>query len=221
MNLPRYKGWVRELLWRLTLVVVLLCRVYADPAVTNVRASQRAGTKLVDIYYDLSGGTPPISVTMQASSNAGATYVVPVGNATGSLGANVTAGTNRKITWNAGADWDQNVSTTVRFRVIATDAGALVAPQLISPNNGAPSFVLKPTFSWNAVPGADSYRITIKQGNVIAVNEVVSGTSFKPVANLSPGYFQWFVSARSGENEGPVSELRTIHIILLGGGGEI
>jgi hypothetical protein len=208
----------------LTLVALVLglfgSQSQAGPNVANVRASQRAGTKLVDIYYDLSGGTEPISVSLAASSDAGATYAVPVGSVTGNVGANVPAGMTRKITWNAGADWDQKVSRIMRFKVAATDASSLVAPQLISPNNGAPSFILQPTFSWNAVQGADSYRITIKQGNLVAVNSIVAGTSFKPATNLSPGYFQWCVSARSGENEGPASELRTIHIILFGGGGE-
>lgn len=42
------------------------------PTLSNVRVSQRAGTKLVDIYYDVSdsdGG--PLRVEVQDSSNAG------------------------------------------------------------------------------------------------------------------------------------------------------
>jgi formylglycine-generating enzyme required for sulfatase activity len=109
-------------------MIKLLCRfvlllvpalALADSSVTNVRASQRAGTKLVDIYYDLSGGTPPISVSVQASGDAGATYSLPVGSATGNVGTNVTAGTNRKITWNAGADWDGQFSAAVKFKITA------------------------------------------------------------------------------------------------------
>jgi len=99
--------------------IVIAQSAFADSTVTNVRASQRAGTKLVDIYYDLSGGTPPISVAIQASSDAGATYALPVGSITGDVGANVTAGTNRKITWNAGADWNGQFSAAVKFRITA------------------------------------------------------------------------------------------------------
>jgi hypothetical protein len=36
-------------------------QVFAAPAVTNVRASQRAGTKLVDICYHLNGGPAWVS----------------------------------------------------------------------------------------------------------------------------------------------------------------
>jgi len=106
-------------------------QAFADASVSNVRASQRAGTKMVDISYDLSGGTPPISVSVQASSDAGATYALPVTSVTGHVGGNVTAGTNRKITWNAGADWDGQFSAAVKFRITAGDSSAPTGMALI------------------------------------------------------------------------------------------
>ncbi len=105
----------------LAILTATFGQAVADVSVTNVRAAQRAGTKLVDIYYDLGVGTPPISVSVQASSDSGATYTVPVGSTTGNLGASVAAGKNRKITWNAGADWDEQYSAAVKFRVTAMD----------------------------------------------------------------------------------------------------
>jgi formylglycine-generating enzyme required for sulfatase activity len=75
---------------------------------------------MVDVYFDLSGGTPPISVSLAASGDAGATYAVPVGSVTGNVGGDVTAGTNRKITWNAGTDWDGQFSAAVKLRITAS-----------------------------------------------------------------------------------------------------
>ena len=47
----------------------------AAPGVSNIRAAQRAGTKLVDIYYDVSDtdGTA-LTVEIQVSNDNGSTY---------------------------------------------------------------------------------------------------------------------------------------------------
>jgi formylglycine-generating enzyme required for sulfatase activity len=107
----------------LVAVVLLMLGAGAAPGqtVSNVRAAQRAGANLVDIYYSLSGGTPPISVGVEISSDNGATYAVPASSLTGHLGANVAAGSNRKITWNAGADWANQFSSAMRVKISATN----------------------------------------------------------------------------------------------------
>jgi formylglycine-generating enzyme required for sulfatase activity len=94
----------------------------ADPVVTNVRATQRTGTKLVDIWYDVSGATNPAYVTLQVSSNGGTTFAVPATALSGDVGTVTAQGRNKRIVWNAGADWNAQVSNTMKFRVAATDA---------------------------------------------------------------------------------------------------
>ncbi|MCB1229076.1 MAG: SUMF1/EgtB/PvdO family nonheme iron enzyme [Verrucomicrobiae bacterium] len=95
--------------------------VSADPNISNVRAAQREGTNLVDIYYDLSGGTLPLSVSVEISSDNGVTYNVPASSLSGHVGSNVVPGSNRKITWNAGADWGDQFSVGMRVKVTASD----------------------------------------------------------------------------------------------------
>lgn len=92
----------------------------AAPSVTNVRATQRAGTQIVDIYYNLSApGAPVVSVTV--STDGGAAYsLVPV-NVTGAVGT-VTPGNDRHIEWNAGLDWPNQFSSQVRVQVTASDS---------------------------------------------------------------------------------------------------
>lgn len=92
----------------------LLTMAQSSPlSVTQGRASQKAGTKLVDVNYSISGGTPPYSVTLQGSLDGGVTWTLPVTTVTGNVGAGVTAGTNRLVTWNAGTDW-----TVMLYQVI-------------------------------------------------------------------------------------------------------
>jgi hypothetical protein len=50
----------------------------AEPVVSNVRAAQRAGTKLVDMYYDLSGADSPATVAVAVSSDGSSNPVAAI-----------------------------------------------------------------------------------------------------------------------------------------------
>jgi formylglycine-generating enzyme required for sulfatase activity len=115
---------------KLKLFSIVLCGFLAQqamsaaPVVSNVRAAQRAGTQLVDVYYDLASASNALMVTVAVSTNGGTSYTLPATSFTGAVGGGVAPGTNQKITWNAGQDWPTNFSTNVRFRVTADDANA-------------------------------------------------------------------------------------------------
>ena len=77
----------------------------AAPVVTNLTAAQRTGTQLVDIAYDVAApGFAGVTVSLQISGDAGATWTVPATSATGHVGAGVVPGTGKAIVWNAGTD---------------------------------------------------------------------------------------------------------------------
>jgi formylglycine-generating enzyme required for sulfatase activity len=104
------------------IVALSLPGLEAAPVVNNIAASQRPGTKLVDITYDLEAiGWSGVAVSLQVSSDAGATWTVPVVTVSGAIGANVAPGTGKAIVWDAGIDWPRNYSTQMRFRVTADD----------------------------------------------------------------------------------------------------
>lgn len=105
----------------LGLLLAALCASQAGAqTVTNVRAAQRAGTKLVDVYYELSGGSGPFTVAVAVSDNGGASYDVPATALSGDVGGEVNAGANKHVVWNAGADWNGQLSQAVRFRISAS-----------------------------------------------------------------------------------------------------
>ncbi len=93
----------------------------ADPVVSNVSAVQRAGTKFVDIRYDLASLAPTVRVTLEVSQDGGLTYNVPVTSTTGAIGDGVTVGLGKTIVWNAGVDWDGMFSNQMRFRLLAAN----------------------------------------------------------------------------------------------------
>ena len=117
------------------MAVSLLACAYshaATPVVSNVRASQRAGTKLVDILYDVSDADgDPLTITVAVSTNGGASYNLPVRSFSGSgYGTGVTQGNDKQIVWNAGLDWNGQFSTDVRVRVAPSDVSG---PGIVPP----------------------------------------------------------------------------------------
>lgn len=101
----------------------------AQPVVSNVRASQRSGTKLVDIYYDVSD-TDGHAQTVQVyvSGDNGLTFRIPAVTFTGAVGANVTPGVNKHIVWDAGRDWNGQFVETTKVRILANDGTTPVPP---------------------------------------------------------------------------------------------
>ena len=100
----------------------------AAPVITNVRAAQRSGSQLVDVYYNVSAATSTVKISALVSADGGATWTVPAITFTGAYGAGVTTGNDRLLTWNAGLDWGGQFSTACRVRVIADDGTAPPAP---------------------------------------------------------------------------------------------
>jgi uncharacterized delta-60 repeat protein len=91
------------------------------PVIRNLTATQRPGTKLVDLSYDLSApGFAGVVVRLQVSSDSGASWSVPVNTVTGA-NVSVAPGAGRTIVWDAGTDWPLGFSTQMRYRLIADD----------------------------------------------------------------------------------------------------
>jgi len=106
----------------------------ANPVVSNVRAKQRDGTKLVEIRYDLSDpDSSYVAITVGVSTNGDTisdlfANTFEVGSA---VGIDVTPGREKLIVWNAGADWNGKFSQQIRFLITANDtlpSGMVVIP---------------------------------------------------------------------------------------------
>ncbi|MBI2475072.1 exo-alpha-sialidase [Candidatus Uhrbacteria bacterium] len=93
-----------------------------SPVVSNVSATQLAGTTSIEISYDVSDFTSNISVAFEISSDNGSTWTVPTTSATGDFGSGQTTGNGKMITWNADLDFDGQYQTDMKVRVRATDS---------------------------------------------------------------------------------------------------
>ena len=116
-----------RIILRLCIAIALVSTASATvPVVTNVVASQRASTKLVDIYYNVSDAEgDSLKIGVEVSNNAGQTYSIPASSLTGDYGSGITPGTGKHIVWNAGVDWDGEYSSQMRVKVVASDGTGL------------------------------------------------------------------------------------------------
>lgn len=112
----------------LVLAFATLSAQAAPPVVSNVRASQRAGTHTVDIYYNVSSANSPLTVYVAISGDGGTAWNVPVFTTQGAVGPGVTPGNDRHIQWNAGTDWPGQFNSQCRLRITADDGTAPPAP---------------------------------------------------------------------------------------------
>jgi len=94
------------------------------PVISNVRAAQRTGTGLVDIYYDLASASNALTVSVSISTNAGLAFNAPAASLSGDLGSGKTPGTGKHVVWNAGTDLTALYFPNVKVRVTADDSGA-------------------------------------------------------------------------------------------------
>jgi len=92
------------------------------PVVSNISTSQSPGTDNVTINYNLADSSGSNnSVEMLISSDGGLTWNVASSSVSGDIGSGVTAGLNRSITWNAGADFVNQENSNMRVQIKAVD----------------------------------------------------------------------------------------------------
>jgi len=93
------------------------------PVVTNVQAEQRANSQKVDITFNVQDADNDLLYIMiQASSDNGTTYNLPVAFLEDSVGYGIFPNSAKKIVWNAGVDYPEHYGDNYKIKVLAIDA---------------------------------------------------------------------------------------------------
>lgn len=101
----------------------------AAPVVSNIRAALLAGTKNVEVLYDVGDADgDALTIGLEISGDGGLSYAIPATALSGNVGSGVAPGLNRRIVWNAGTDWNNQYVPNARARVTAYDGTTPVPP---------------------------------------------------------------------------------------------
>lgn len=126
--LTRLMKFLLGILTTLSLLAII-AQAASPPVVSNVTVSQRAGTKLVDVYYSLSDADGGLqNVQMEISGDGGQSYTITCVTLSGDVGLSVSIGTNKHIVWNAGVDWNGQLISNMKVRVSASDGSYPMPP---------------------------------------------------------------------------------------------
>lgn len=99
------------------------------PEVSNVQAQQRPETGLVDITYDVyEPDGDRVAISVQVSNDGGLSYTIFPQSLSGDVGEEISAGTGKRIVWDAGQDIAGMWSPFFRVRVTADDGGGPAPP---------------------------------------------------------------------------------------------
>jgi formylglycine-generating enzyme required for sulfatase activity len=127
--------------------LIAFSSLYAQPLVSNINAAQREGTKLVDITYDIIGGTPTSLVTLSVT-HGGNPVATP--SVTGDVGEGVADGTGKTITWDGGADANgRNGNFAFSLSAVAVEAPS---DYLVVDLSGGSSAVSYPVSELDEIP---------------------------------------------------------------------
>ncbi len=137
------------------------------PAVTNVLAVQRPGTRFVDVTYDLDDPDgDAMTVSLRLSPDGGQSFPVPCVAVSGHVGAGIMSGAGRHIVWDAGVDYPGHVGDNYVVKVIADDGHGMV---LVS----AGIFTMgSPTSELCRFSNETQHQVTLTWGFYVGLTEV-------------------------------------------------
>lgn len=103
--------------------------VFAGPSVTNVTASQRDGTRLADISYDLEH-SEDLESTITVEATTDEVNWSALSSVSGDVGSSIGVGVGKAIVWEGGSEWPAELFPQVKIRVTADDGqGVGPAPE--------------------------------------------------------------------------------------------
>jgi formylglycine-generating enzyme required for sulfatase activity len=160
---------------RYSILLLLFATVAAaqntPPEVTYVWAQQRANTNLVDVNYsvfDLDNDALSVSLILLTGGGA---VIRQCTSVTGDVGADIQPGTNKHVTWDAGADFSGQYGSDYTLRVVADDGFAPAGFVAIPPG----TFMMgSPTTESGRDTNETQHQVTLTHGIYVQTTEVTN-----------------------------------------------
>ncbi|MFH0989187.1 MAG: hypothetical protein V1799_04125 [bacterium] len=179
--------------------------------VNNVTTNISGETKYVETGHFTAGGDPYLFVVNRRTLSTESRIVtVSLGNTESKKVTDLLSGNNSIIPINGSfvATLDPGEG-----RLYKIELALPAAPTLISPVNGATNVSTAPTLSWNASPGATSYRIQLSTNSTFSSTPFdqsgLTSTSFAVPGLVTNTTYYWRVNATNSIGTGEWSPYRS------------
>ena len=183
----------------------------AAPVVSNIRCAQLAGTKRVEVRYDVrAAGVTAVKVKLEFSANAGSSYAVPVATLSGAVGLGVPVGLDRLVVWESGQEWDQQFSTQMRVRITADDAPPTAAESGMVPVPGG-TFLMGDAL--NEMINAQQHQVTLSP-YLLGRTEVTKALWDAVAAWALPRGYQFDRTVKAEGPEHPVTGMTWLDAVV-------
>lgn len=141
------------------------------PEVTHLYAQQRLNSQFVDITYSVvDPDQDPLTIGVSLLTGSG-TVISPCTSVTGDVGAGIVPGTNKHITWDAGADFSGQYGSDFTLRVVANDGVAPSGFVLVPPG----TFMMgSPTTEPSRSTIEAQHQVTLTHGFHVQTTEVTN-----------------------------------------------
>jgi formylglycine-generating enzyme required for sulfatase activity len=200
--------------------------VLSAQTLRNLSYSQRPGTKLIDIQYDLVVGSgSSAQIDFFFSFDNGQTYPIPCVSLAGDAGPFVVGGNDKKVVWDAGKDWNQNFTSTGKIKVRSTlaekaeaiDFDVATIPFRASGVEESPSWFIKDSFTHPlSVAGARLNGVTLKVPKKFSADKYeVTNYQWNKVVEWAQtrGYDLQLVPYLPGEENLPRTNIRMAEVV--------
>ncbi len=120
------KGGQMNKYFFITILIFLTFSIFCQnnaPVASNISVAQRTdGSKIIDIYYDVTDADgDSLTITLYISSDDGVNWDITPTQLSGDIGAGILSGTGKHILWNAGDEATGYEGSQFKFKVIAND----------------------------------------------------------------------------------------------------
>jgi formylglycine-generating enzyme required for sulfatase activity len=149
-----------------------VCWANSQPVVTNVVATQRAHTGLVDVTFNIADADgDPVFVTLVYSADGGVTFAEDCLTVSGDVGARVMPGVGLAAVWDAGAELGVTSATEYAVRVYADDGRSAVPAGYVLVRAG--TFAMgSPSDEPSHFPNEVQHEVRLTNDILVAMHEV-------------------------------------------------
>lgn len=181
-------------------------------SISNITAEQNIGARTIAVHYNLN---KTATINLDISSDGGITWDIATTTLTGQIGSGIAVGNNKTISWNAGADFNNEEKSSMRVRLRGLDAFGILSPYYESADFSVDTAAPLGLLSLNKFSGTDTSATMSWSAGIVDAHfshyELWHGASQNDVVNRAGEALKWSIA-----DDANLSAITTISTVITG-----